>query len=238
MFESLIAALPSAASASSVGNFLGGLGSFGNMLSGVFGGSASSSKRWANYWNQKNYELARDQLYSGTQIKAEDMRKAGINPILAASPGMSASAPQANVTPPNEADYKAKGMQARASMLNSVATALQLKKLNHEIALLDSQKDKNEADEFYSRMSGQNQVSQSMLNTALHSKAQFDAEASRLQLPFLRNSARAEDTWWKKNVAPFLGDVSKVSGAASSTKDSFNPAMRRSRSEGFFYRGD
>lgn len=50
------------------------------------------------------------------------------------------------------------------------------------------------------------ETSNTKVNTLLH----------ELEVPRARNMSNAEDTWWKKNIAPFLGDVQRGSNSANS----------------------
>jgi hypothetical protein len=42
-----------------------------------------------------------------------------------------------------------------------------------------------------------------------------DDERSKLGLPALRNASEAEKSWWKRVISPYLDDVGKVLGGAS-----------------------
>lgn len=41
-----------------------------------------------------------------------------------------------------------------------------------------------------------------------------DTVLKNLEVPLRKNEANAQDSWWKRNVAPYLGDVGKVTGSA------------------------
>lgn len=41
-----------------------------------------------------------------------------------------------------------------------------------------------------------------------------DTELAKLDIPRAKNVSAAEESWWKQNVAPYLGDVGSVTGSA------------------------
>lgn len=60
-----------------------GVSAAGSLLSGLSGFFGRGNRGNQDYWNQKNYELARDQFTKGVQTRVEDARKAGISPLAA-----------------------------------------------------------------------------------------------------------------------------------------------------------
>lgn len=63
------------------------LGSIGGALVGAVGGLIGNRQQKKQF--DKNYELANAQLYNQHQIEVDDLRKAGLNPILSANAGNS-----------------------------------------------------------------------------------------------------------------------------------------------------
>lgn len=169
-------------------SLLGGTAGFGGFLSsvgGIAGGivganSASSSKRWTNYWNQLNYDLSRASLYSGKQIAVDDLKRAGLNPVLAATQGQGASGGGFSAQQvPSIADGLSKGVQAAAS-------AMQLKQLDADI-------DKTKADTRYADMAAVNQGAQATQASAMIRKLKADAAISE----YGASSAKAESDFWR-----------------------------------------
>ena len=62
----------------------------GSLIGGAFGliGANKANKQQQSQFNQ-NYELAHDQLYKQHQIEVQDLKAAGLNPILSANGGNS-----------------------------------------------------------------------------------------------------------------------------------------------------
>lgn len=243
MFESALAFLGSnAAGLSGAGDLLSGISS---LAGGLFGGSsASSSKRWTNHWNRVQYEWQQELARSGVQMRAADLDKAGLNPILAAAGGGVGTAGQAGGfhpgAPPSRAEHRQRAIEAAAS-------ALQLKRLPEDIKLVKNQQkvaeaqDTNLGADTWSKYMTADYMDQLRKRTKSETHlTDVEAKLKELYLPAARNSARAESSFWKREIAPYLGDVSTVAGSARQARDAgapYNP-IRRHRSESFFYRGD
>lgn len=117
------------------------------------------------------------------QRATDDMRKAGLNPLLAFERGGAS-------TPPGASGHGASASGSRAEVRDSlspaIATALQMKRLDGEIDVMKSQEYKN--------------LREGALANALKIKASEDsvnsaltAEHMRLQLPKAKNLADAEN---------------------------------------------
>ena len=66
---------------------MGFLGRLGGALVGAVGGLIANRQQMKQF--DANYELANAQLYKQHQIEVDDLRKAGLNPILSANAGNS-----------------------------------------------------------------------------------------------------------------------------------------------------
>jgi hypothetical protein len=55
----------------------------------------------------------------------------------------------------------------------------------------------------------------------------YQAQMEALGIPRARNEARAEESYWKQNISPYLGDVNSVTNSARSLHSLSRPSPRR-----------
>lgn len=117
----------------------------------------------------KSYNMSKDALYNGAQIKAADYRKAGINPLVAASQGGSASVSGgANSVSSNTPQKGNIPMQAPSFALNS--DLFDIARRGAETRVLNAQADKMEAETKNEPKKGQNIDADTLLKKTQHSK--------------------------------------------------------------------
>lgn len=168
------------------------------------------------------------------QRQVADLQKAGLNPIYGLAKGMSgATTPQVSAAAGARAEVQspaAKAFEAGAAALNG---ALSSARLLNEVRLLEEQADKAENESLLAGAQAQwynterlgldtimkrieaNYFEQSRmkaldLQTASAREANARASATELELPWLRNVAGAQSSWWMRQVAPFLNSVLRL----------------------------
>lgn len=192
---------------SGASRFASALGSVGSFLSGIGGFSARHEARRES---ARNREFQAYMSNTAIRRRMEDMRLAGINPILAAR--FDASTPGGAM-----ANMENIGQQMVEGGATMASTALSAKRLQKELELMDAQifKTYEEGGLSYDRRQLtkvlESKGIQETLN--LHTAgeiAKIDREIRALQIP----GVRAEADFWKWINGAGLSEISKAAGRA------------------------
>lgn len=205
---------------------------------------ATAARGWQEYMRGSAY-----------QATVDDMKKAGLNPMLAYSQGASAT-PGTNTassgiasTPPRTGTITA-GVQTAAQVENIQA---QTEKLRAETAVVkDSIIERDESGEVKVPKTWENRLRHHMgdrewyeAKNALEKVYLTKEEAAyvtqeiknaitrneidKLSIPRLINEARAQESDYMKHIAPYTGELGKLVHSAAEAKDAFRPATRSHR---------
>ncbi|AXH75343.1 MAG: DNA pilot protein [Microviridae sp.] len=191
---------------------------------------------------QQQMDFQSQQSSTSYQRATADMQKAGLNPMLAYQQGGAGFGAGSSATMANEIGEGANSALSSAQTLqalrnasaqhdNITATtenidadteakrsqvtlnAIQGKKLTAS-AGLDEQTTKNATKTFDSIVLD-NALKSGTLQSNI-SSAKSGAQLRALDIPKAQNEAGAQDSWWKRNISPYLHDIGSVTGSAAS----------------------
>lgn len=199
----------------------GGLGSVVSAGADLLGGVMTNNANAAQA--QKNRDFQADQTGTAYQRAVKDLQAAGLNPMLAYTNGGASS-----------------GSGAQAVMQNAVGSAIHTgmaAKMNAaQVDSVRAQVDNIKQQTKTSEATWRREDSQAHLNDALFHKTIADTAVSTATaanakvdnllklsaLPQAKNEASAQSSWWKRNISPYLSDLSSVSSSAASVAKTVN----------------
>ena len=198
---------------------LGGIASGIGAVSGLLGGGADDERDFAVASAQQANQFTREQLQNRHQWEVNDLRAAGLNPILSAmkgAPSIGGSAQAvANASSGSEfADYS----NAASNATNSATAARQLKlnteKLESEIDLLKSNAQASKAQAIQSQTAGVKNLADTNLSKA-------ELEKILATLPAIKSSAENEkkekdsiiNRYIRPHTKPFADMIGDYTGA-------------------------
>lgn len=212
----------------SVGDLLGGVAPVFSAASGVL-----------DYYGQKeaneaNVALGREQMRfqermsnTAVQRRVKDLEAAGLNPML----GYSGAASSPEGAMPRVENQMAAGLRGASSGIALARSRSEIANIEADTALkaasagkvvADTAKANKEVEHITSmidslRLDVRGREADFANERLLKAIAVGFQEASTneklLLLPRLRNLANAESSWWKKEIAPYIEDASKIGGA-------------------------
>lgn len=195
----------------------------GPIISGIMGqGAQGSANRTNMKIAQKQENFQRHMSNTAHQREVEDLRAAGLNPLLSATGGHGASTPTGSSTTVQANNELGKGLE------RSVSNAVDARRLRKELDATDSQVALNKA-------AGITQATQAELNNsnAVASKATAEQTALKnaafkTQMPTIAKRAEADlkhaeiDSRWATEDA-LLRRTNQVTGSISNVMNSLNP---------------
>lgn len=202
------------------------LGGFGDALSSAI--SAYSNHREAEQ-NRDWQELQRATAY---QTTVQDLQAAGLSPMLAYSKGPTSGGSGATAAPMQPLKLGETEQRETSSDVNraQVDVAKSQEQLNIQSAkktAMDAQKTAIEVEQmpqrFYYDLAvlGSQIDSNSAGAVEKRSAARNTDQRTNIELP----NEKASESWWKKNISPYLPDASRIISSAAEGVRSVRPGV-------------
>lgn len=195
---------------------LGLLGSLGGAAVSAYGASQDRKLQRESLAHQKYMDT------HGVQVRMDDLKAAGINPMLAG--GMAADG-SAHASPVGDGG-------AGAHIANTSSKVSEMMRAKKESAMLESQTAKNvaEAEEANARAGVESETA----NNIRLSRPAVIADTAK-EVVKAKNEAVAESNWYGRNIRPFVRDVVAVGQTARDVSQAYNSASNRPKSTENYY---